>query len=177
MQSQKKDMSGPAAAKKEKKRGPKSSVKPDHPKYKEMIAAALQELKKPRGASRQAISNYVKSKYSVSGSSSNHHLSTALKSMVANKALVITKGVGAAGSYKINREATTTKKSSMKKSAKPKKKAASKKVVKKRTNAMTKAKAKVGSKKVNVKKGMKATTKKVKSKRPAAKVNKRSQKK
>lgn len=166
MQAQKKDLHGPAAARKEKKRGAKTSAKPDHPRYKEMIAEALKDLKKPRGASRQAISKYITSKYSVSGSSSNHHLSTALKSLVSGKSLVITKGVGAAGSYKVNRE-TTAKKPSVKKTAKPKKKAASKKVVKKRT-AKTNARPK---------KGVKAVTKNIKAKRSAPKVNKRGRKK
>lgn len=178
MQAQKNDMSGPAALSKEKKRSSKRSMKPDHPRYKEMIAAALKDLRKPRGASRQAISKFISSNYTV-GSSSNHHLSTALKSMVSDKSLVITKGVGAAGSYKVNRETSAAKKSSLKKATKGKKKPASKKVVKKRRNAT----AKVGSKKVNVKKGKKTIAKKsyarsgTKVKKSVPKVNKRGRKK
>lgn len=77
--------------------------KPQHPKYSEMILSALSALKKPRGASRQAIASYITTTYDV-GRASNRHMSVALKSMVNEKALIRTKGVGAAGSFKINKE-------------------------------------------------------------------------
>lgn len=140
-----------------KKVSKKPTMKPSHPKYKEMIALALKDLKKPKGASRQAISNYISTKY-TGGSTSNHHLRTALKSMVQDESIMITKGIGASGSYRINKEAARPTKPAANKAGKPKKATSSRKVAKKSKSATGK-KSTAGIKKRIAKAGVKKQTK------------------
>ncbi|EDO35464.1 predicted protein, partial [Nematostella vectensis] len=72
----------------------------EHPKYSEMIAAAISSLKDRNGSSRQAIEKYIKANYKV-GESVGVHLKMALKRAVAGGSILQTKGVGASGSFKL----------------------------------------------------------------------------
>ena len=48
----------------------------EHPKYEEMIKAAIRSLKDRNGSSRQAIEKYVKANYKV-GDTATYHIKTA----------------------------------------------------------------------------------------------------
>merc|ERR1712110_539451 len=89
-------MSTPATPKKVSK--PKKVA--EHPTYKAMVAAAIAALKSRNGSSRQAIAKYIQGNFKGINNM-NTHLKTALKSMVAKGDIAITKGTGAAGSYKL----------------------------------------------------------------------------
>jgi len=86
-----------------------------HPKYAEMIKAALKSLNDRGGSSRAAILKYVVSNYTLDPVQANQHLKMALKNGVKSKCLKQTKGSGASGSFKLG-ESTGVKKSSSKKS-------------------------------------------------------------
>ena len=73
----------------------------EHPKYSDMIKAAILALKERTGSSRQAIVKYIKENYKV-GDNAGVHVRTALKKMLTAKLLVQTKGTGASGSYHIH---------------------------------------------------------------------------
>ena len=113
---------------------------PQHPKYKEMITAAIESLKERNGSSRQAISKYIKENYTV-GDSCDVHIKVELKRLAANNVLVHTKGTGASGSFKVNKKAPEKpgkktpqkKKPAAKKTKKPVAKKAAKKVTPKKT--------------------------------------------
>ena len=118
------DAAAPAVAaspkkveKKVKKAAPKKPA--EHPKYSEMICAAIAALKERGGSSRQAILKYISANYKVN-ESANTHIKMALKRMTTAGTLKQVKGVGASGSFKLGEKAA----------AKPKKPAA-KKVAKK----------------------------------------------
>lgn len=103
-----------------------------HPKYGEMIAAAIASLKERNGSSRQAIAKYVKANYKVSDGSDTH-LKQALRKGVVAGALKQVKGTGASGSFKLaEKPKKVAKKATKKPAAKktPKKKAAAKKAKK-----------------------------------------------
>ncbi|WP_395239452.1 histone H1/H5 family protein, partial [Salmonella sp. s54412] len=70
----------------------------DHPKYIEMIIAAIKNTKERNGCSRQAILKYIKANYKVS-----HNVELYLKLALRkdNAALVQVKGTGASGSFKL----------------------------------------------------------------------------
>ena len=98
-----------------------------HPKYSEMIAAAVAGLKERSGSSRQAILKYIQANYKV-GDTANVHLKTALKSGVKAGALKQSKGTGASGSFKLGEKPKkAAKKATKPKAAKPKVKKAAKK--------------------------------------------------
>jgi len=142
-------MSSPAPEKKTAKaKKPAAAKKPaDHPKYVDMISAAIGSLKERSGSSRQAILKYVQANYKVSDGASTH-VKLALKRGVAGGALKQVKGTGASGSFKI----------AEKPKAKPKaKKPAAKKPAAKKT------------KKPAAKKAKKPAAKKAAAKKPAAK--------
>lgn len=145
-------MSSPAAKKtgEKKKAGVKKPA--DHPKYGDMIAAAIVALKERSGSSRQAILKHIQSNYKVSDGA-NTHVKLALKRGVASGALKQVKGTGASGSFKVAEKPKPAKKSA------PKKPAAKKPAAKKATPKKKKPAAK------------KATPKKTKkpAKKPAAK--------
>ena len=152
----------------------------EHPKYIDMITAAITALKERNGSSRQAIAKYVKANYKV-GDNSDVHIKMALKRGVASGALSQPKGTGASGSFKVvkkeePKKKKTTKKPAAKKPAAKKpvaKKPAAKKPAKKPTTPKTKspskkkkpAAKKPAAKKPTPKKTKKATPKK----KPAAK--------
>lgn len=118
----------PAKAKKAAK--PKKPA--SHPKYSDMIKAALTALKEKGGSSRQAILKYIIANNKVDAEAASRHLRMALKAGVKNGTLKQSKGTGASGSFKLGESAV--KKPKAKKAAKPKKAAA----VKKPKKAVTK---------------------------------------
>ena len=99
-----------------KKAAPKKPA--DHPKYIDMVTAAITALKERTGSSRQAIEKYNKANYKV-GDNVGTHLKMALKRGVASGALAQPKGTGASGSFKVVKKAEP-KKPKAKKPAKPK---------------------------------------------------------
>ena len=71
-----------------KKAAPKKPA--EHPKYIEMIVAAITTLKDRTGSSRQAIVKYIKANYKV-GDNCDTHVKMALKRGVASGALELEK--------------------------------------------------------------------------------------
>ena len=170
-------MSAPA-----KKAAPKKPA--DHPKYIDMITAAIAALKERTGSSRQAIVKYIKANYKV-GDNADVHVKMALKRGVASGALAQPKGTGASGSFKVVKKAEpkkkkpaakkpaakkpAAKKPAAKKSGTPKKKTAAKK--------STPKKKKPAAKKASSAKKTKKPAKKPAAKKPAAKKAKKTPKK
>ena len=146
----------PAKAKGKKKVAPKKPAV--HPKYSEMIAAAIVSLKERSGSSRQAILKYIIANYKV-GDNPNVPLKMALKRGVKTGDLKQVKGSGASGSFKVLEK------------PKPRKKAAAKKPAAKKPKAKKSAAKK--DKKPAAKKGKKLAPKKkvvsASAKKPAAK--------
>ena len=105
-----------------KKKVTKPKVPAAHPKYVDMIRAALESLKERGGSSRQAILKYIMANYKVGNdvNSINAHLKMALKNGVKKGALKQAKGTGASGSFKLGDKPKTEKKPKAKKVAKPK---------------------------------------------------------
>jgi histone H1/5 len=96
----------------------KSTQGSSHPKYSDMIKAALKSLNERSGSSRAAILKFVLANYSLDPVQANQHLKLALKNGVKAKHFKQTKGNGASGSFKLAEGAA---KPAKKKSAKPKK--------------------------------------------------------
>jgi len=156
-----------------KKSAPKKPA--DHPKYIDMITAAIVALKDRTGSSRQAIVKYIKANYKV-GDNADVHVKMALKRGVASGALSQPKGTGASGSFKVVKKAEPKKKAAPKKKATPKKKPAAKKpVAKKAAKKSTPKKKKPATKKASSAKkaakkpAVKKAAKKPATKKPAAK--------
>merc|ERR1711940_258557 len=139
-------------AKKVKKAAPQKPA--DHPKYIDMITAAISALKERTGSSRQAIVKYIRANYKV-GDNADVHVKQALKRGVASGALAQPKGTGASGSFKVVKK------------AEPKKPAAKKPAAKKA--AAKKPAAKKAAKKSTPKKAKKPAAKKPAAKKPAKK--------
>ncbi|XP_016417958.1 histone H1.0-like [Sinocyclocheilus rhinocerous] len=94
-------MAETAAAPASKTKKTKSSKKAtSHPKYSEMIKAAIVADRSRGGASRQSIQKYVKNHYKV-GDNADSQIKLALKRLVASGLLRHTKGIGASGSFKL----------------------------------------------------------------------------
>ena len=145
-----------------KKAAPKKPA--EHPKYIDMIVAAITALKERSGSSRQAILKYLQDNYKV-GESANTHLKLALKRGVAGGALKQVKGAGASGSFKVGEKPKAPKKKPVAKkpaAKKPAKKPAAKKPAAKKAAAKKKPAAKKPAPK-------KAAAKKPAAKKPAAK--------
>ena len=137
-----------------------------HPKYSDMISAAIGALKERTGSSRQAILKYIQANYKV-GESAASHLKLALKRGVASKVLVQPKGTGASGSFKLAKVEKVVKKKPAAKKPAAKKPAAKKPAVKKAAATKKKAAAKKPAAKKPAAK--KPATKKPAAKKPAAK--------
>ena len=139
----------------------------DHPKYIDMIQAAITALKERKGSSRQAIKKYIAANYKV-GDNVDVHLKMALKRGVASGTLLQPKRVGASGSFKLAKAkpAAKPKKAAAKKPA-AKKPAAKKPAAKKATSA--KKKTKTTKKSTPKKPAKKPVAKKSATKKPAAK--------
>merc|ERR1711962_284940 len=122
----------PAKKAEKKKAAPKKPA--DHPKYSEMITAAIAALKERTGSSRQAIVKYISANYKV-GDSAGTHVKLALKRGVASGQLKQVKGAGASGSLKnVEKAKPKPKKPAAKKpAAKKAKKPAAKKPAAKKT--------------------------------------------
>ena len=122
-------MSDAPAAPSPKKPAPKKKAAPkkpaEHPKYIDMIVAAIVALKERNGSSRQAIVKYIKANYKV-GDNSDVHVKMALKRGVASGALAQPKGTGASGSFKVVKKAEPKKKKPAAKKPAAKKPAAKK---------------------------------------------------
>ena len=127
-----------------------------HPKYIDMVVAAITALKERGGSSRQAIEKYIKANNKV-GDNVGVHLKMALKRGVLSGTLAQPKGTGASGSFKV------VKKAAPKKAAK---KPAAKKPAAKKAGAK---KAKKPAKKAAKKPAVKNAAKKPAAKKPAAK--------
>ncbi|XP_047495804.1 histone H1-delta-like [Penaeus chinensis] len=136
-----------------------------HPKYSEMVAAALRALKERNGSSRQAILRFILASFQVGDErAAGVHLKQALRRGVAGGSLQQTKGTGASGSFKLSKE-------ELKKAA-PKKKTPSAKTATKKPNAKTATKkpsAKTATKKPSAKTATKTPSAKTATKKPSAK--------
>ena len=122
----------PAGEKKAAKKKATPKKVADHPKYSEMVAAALVALKSRKGTSKQACFKYITANYKV-GDGALTHVKLALKRGVVSGALVQVKGAGASGSFKLAEKPKAPKKKAKKPAAKkPAKKAAKKKTPKKK---------------------------------------------
>lgn len=154
-----------------KKKAPAKPKKPAaHPKYSEMIKAALSSLKERGGSSRQAILKYVCANYKVGDEkTANSHLKLALRAGVKNGSLKQSKGTGASGSFRLGE----AKKKPAKKAAKPK--AAKPKKAKSPKKAKKPSAKKPAAKKTSAKKATKP--KKAKTPKKAAKKSAKSPKK
>ncbi|NXE18502.1 H5 protein, partial [Ardeotis kori] len=71
-----------------------------HPKYSDMIAAAIRAEKSRSGSSRQSIQKYIKSHYKV-GQHADVQIKLAIRRLLATGILKQTKGVGASGSFRL----------------------------------------------------------------------------
>ena len=144
---------------------PSAKKAPEHPKYVDMITAAIGSLKERTGSSRQAILKYIQANYKV-GDAANSHLKMALKRGVASGAFAQAKGTGASGSFKLVKKAAEPKKK------KPAAKKAAKKTPSKKPVAVKKTTVKKSPKKKKPaakKTAAKKTPKKAAAKKPAAK--------
>ena len=146
-----------------KKAAPKKPA--EHPKYIEMIVAAITALKERNGSSRQAILKYINANYKV-GDNASVHLKLALKRGVTSGALSQPKGTGASGSFKVVKKAEPKKKKPAAKKPAAKKPAAKKPAAKKASKSTPKKKT--AAKKSTPKKKA-APKKKSSAKKPAAK--------
>merc|ERR1711973_223669 len=154
------DAASPAKKKAEKK--PAAKKVAEHPKYSEMIAAAIGALKERSGSSRQGILKYIAANYKV-GDGANTHVKLALKRGVASGDLKQVKGTGASGSFKLAEKPKPAKKKPAAKkpvAKKVAKKPAAKKAAKKATPKKAKKPAAKKAKKTPAKK--KAAPKKAK---------------
>jgi hypothetical protein len=156
-----------SAASPKKAKAAKPKVPAEHPKYSEMVAAAIVALKERTGSSRQAITKYIGANYNVKDNAGTFIKAT-LKKGVAKGTLKQVKGTGASGSFRVvpkveKKAPKKVKKPAAKKVKKTPKKAAAKKPAAKK--AAVKAK-KPAAKKPAAKK---PAAKKPAAKKPAAK--------
>uniref|UniRef100_A0A8B9PQW7 Histone H5 n=1 Tax=Apteryx owenii TaxID=8824 RepID=A0A8B9PQW7_APTOW len=84
-----------------------------HPKYSDMIAAAIRAEKSRSGSSRQSIQKYVKSHYKV-GEHADAQVKLSIKRLLAAGVLKQTKGVGASGSFRLAKGDKPKKKTAQK---------------------------------------------------------------
>ena len=99
-----------APPKAEKKAKAKAAAKPaEHPKYVDMIVAAITALKERSGSSRQAILKYIVANYKVGEAArAGKLLNAALKKAVAGGALKMAAAAGKknSGCYKVAEKVT-----------------------------------------------------------------------
>jgi len=153
-----------AAASPKKAKAPKAKKPANHPKYSEMIKAAITALKERGGSSRQAILKYISANYKV-GDNAASHLKLALRAGVKNASLAQSKGTGASGSFKLG----AVKKAAPKKKPAAKKPAAKKAAKKPAAKKSPKKAAKKPAAKKSPKKAAKKPAAKKAAKKPAAK--------
>merc|ERR1711953_1058548 len=150
--------SAPAPAKKVAKK-----AAPAHPKYVDMVLAAVTSLKERSGSSKQAILKYIIANYKVGDNPTivNSNLKLALKAGVKSGLLTQAKGTGASGSFKVGEVKKAAKKPKKKPAAKPKKAKATKKAAAKSKKSKKPTK-KAAKKAAKPKKAKKASAKKAK---------------
>ena len=149
------NMAEAAPASPAKKAPKKPAVKPDHPPYAVMIAAAIKALKERGGSSRQAILKYILANNKIADAAKAQvRVKLAIRKMLADKKILPVKG-----SFKLPKE---------EKVAKPKKKVVKKPAKKAKKPAAKKPAAKK-TKKPAAKKPAKKAAKKPAAKKPAAK--------
>lgn len=168
----------------------KKTAKPkkptSHPKYSDMIKAAIVHDASRSGASRQSIQKYVRKNYKV-GDNADVQIKMALKRLVASGMLRHTKGIGASGSFRLTKPedskksikaAPPAKPKKVAKPTKPKKVAKPKKVPKTPEKPKKAAAKKVKKvvKKATPAKAKKAPAKKTKAAKPKAKPAKKAAK-
>ena len=159
-------------AKKAKVTKPKTA--PAHPKYIDMITAAVRALNERGGSSRQAITKWILANHKISETSAGTHIKLALKRGVANGTLIHTKGLGASGSFKVVKKVEKPKKKKVVKKKPVKKPAKKPKTKPKKAGSPKKAAKKPATKKAKPAKkpAKKAGTPKKAAKKPAAKKDK-----
>ena len=158
-------MSDAASPKVKKATKPKKPA--EHPKYADMIAAAIASLKDRTGSSRQAILKYVIANYKVDAAKAGTHVRMALKAGITKGSLKFAKESGkGAGCYKLAEKPKKEKKEKKPAAKKPEKKTAAKKSEKK-TVAKKATDKKPAAKKPAPKKA-KATKKPTEEKKKAA---------
>ncbi|XP_078286724.1 histone H1.0-like [Rhinoraja longicauda] len=74
----------------------------DHPKYTDMITAAITALNHRSGVSRQAIQAFIKREYNV-GENADYQVKVALRKLVVNGVIRQIKGTGASGSFRLSK--------------------------------------------------------------------------
>lgn len=151
-------------AKSKKTAAAKAKKPTSHPKYSDMIKAAIDNDDSRGGASRQSIQKFVKQNYNV-GDNVDVQIKLALKRLVEAGMLRHTKGTGASGSFKLS------KPDEPKKAAKPAPPAKAKKAPKP-VKPKKVAKPKASPKKAEKPKRSPAKKPKVAKKPPAAKPKK-----
>lgn len=151
------------------KEKPSAITPADHPKYIDMIVAAIGALRERIGSSRQSIEKYIKANYKV-GENAGVHIKISLKRGVTTGQIIQSKGTGASGAFKLNKR-TEAKDTLKKKPAAAKKPAAKGPAAKKPAAKKTKKKGKNGKKKNPKRKpaAKKPVAKKPAAKKPAAK--------
>lgn len=149
-----------------KKSAPKKPA--EHPKYIEMICAAISTLKERQGCSRQAIAKYISANYKV-GDNANVHIKLALKKGVTSGVLTQPKGTGASGRFKLGKKPDPPKKKKPAAKKPAAKKPAAKKPAAKKSTPKKKPAAKKPAKKTPKKSAKKPAAKKPAAKKPAAK--------
>ena len=143
----------------------KKAAPPAHPLYKDMIIAAITNLKERKGASRQAILKYIIANYKV-GDNARKLVNSGLKKGVENGAFEISKL--SQGRFKLT-EATKTAAKKPAKKAVAKKPAAAKTAKPKKPAAKTTKKPKKPTPKKPSKSPKKGKSPKPKTKKPASK--------
>ncbi|XP_043823259.1 histone H1.0 [Dromiciops gliroides] len=156
----------------------KASKKPtDHPKYSDMIVAAIQAEKNRAGSSRQSIQKYVKKHYKV-GENADSQIKLSIKRLVTTGVLKQTKGVGASGSFRLAKgdepkkpavrkaKKEGKKPATPRRAAKPKKAAAAKAPAKKPKAAAKRVKKKAAAAPKKARKPKSVKAKPVKAAKP-----------
>lgn len=154
-----------AEPKKKQAKSTKPRAPAQHPKYSEMIVAAITATKERSGTSRQKILKYIGANYKVSEGYETH-ARLALKRMVTSGTLIQTKGTGASGSFKVAKKSTEPAK---KKTAAKKKKPATPKKAGEAKKKPAAKKPAAQKKKATPKKDKPKSAKKPAAKKPAAK--------
>lgn len=161
------------------KKASKPKKPASHPKYIDMIKAAIVNDAGRSGASRQSIQKYVKKNYKV-GENVDVQIKLALRRLVASGMLRQIKGIGASGSFRLvkpedskktSKPAVTAKPKKAAKPTRPKKAAKPKKAVKtpEKPKKAAAKKVKKAVKKATPTKAKKAPVKKAKAAKPKAK--------
>ena len=167
----------PAPAKTSAKKAPKAKkvakAPAAHPKYSDMIAAAISSLKDRKGSSAQAIKKYIIANYKVDEDKVSARVRVALRRGVTIGALKQVKGTGASGSFKVAEKEKAAAKPKKAAAKSPKKAAAKKPVAKKAAKSPKKAAKKTSAKKSPKKSTKKAAKPTGTAKKPAAKKTKK----